>query len=202
MSAGGLRETLVVRSWAVLDALPRRGARRRAAPLRAGLVRAGSEVLLTALAVAGLAVAGLTLFASQAGVRPLVVRSGSMEPYIRTGSMVLVQRVDAASLRVGDVVTVPAPDGGRVTHRVAALAPARSGAVRLTTKGDANRAPDPWPSTVTSAERVVWRAPGAGRAAAWLATAQGGFVLGCAATAVVFHLAGRDLRRRGWRPAS
>lgn len=186
MSVGSLRETLVVQGWAVLDRLPGRAGR--------SVLRAGSEVLLTVLAVAGLAVGALTLVVSQSGVRPLVVRSGSMEPFIATGSMVLMQEVDASALKVGDVVTVTQPGGGRVTHRVTALAPAGDGAVRVTTKGDANDKVDPFRSTIRRVDRLVWRAPVVGRLAAGLATPRGGFLMGCLATVIACRALGRRLR--------
>lgn len=138
--------------------------------------------LLTVLAVLGLVVTGLTVAASVVGLRPLVVRSGSMEPMIQTGGMVLVRAVPAADVRVGDVVAVQRPDGIRVTHRVlsARLEGAR---VVLQLKGDANDAPDPDPVAVTGAGRVVWAVPLVGRLSTELTSARGGFVLGCLVTA-------------------
>ncbi|HVM03404.1 MAG TPA: signal peptidase I, partial [Acidimicrobiales bacterium] len=113
----------------------------------------------------------------------LIVRSGSMEPTIPTGSMVLVQRVPAADVAVGDVVAVQRPDGTRVTHRVVDL-DRHGGAAELILKGDANEDRDPEPVTVREADRLVSQVPAVGRAAAWLATAPGGFALGCVVTAV------------------
>lgn len=140
--------------------------------------------LLTVLALVGLAVTGLTVFATVSGLRPLVVRSGSMEPLIRTGGMVLVERVQAGEIRVGDVVAVERPDGVRVTHRVVSLTPEGT-AVQLVLKGDANDAADPDPVVVTEAGRLVWTAPVVGRLSAELASARGGFLLGCLVTAGV-----------------
>ena len=149
------------------------------------------EIALTVAAVLGLAMAGVTVVAARAGVRPLVVRSGSMEPTIPTGSMVLVQRVAAAEIGVGDVVAVVRPDHTRVTHRVVDLE--RHGeTAELTLKGDANDDVDPAPVSVVEADRLVRQVPGVGRLAAWLATAPGGFVVGCLVTAAAMLA----LRRR------
>ncbi|MFP5376087.1 MAG: signal peptidase I [Acidimicrobiia bacterium] len=149
---------------------------------RRALAVAG-DVLLTVAAVLGLATATVTVVAARTGMRPLIVRSGSMEPTIPTGSMVLVQRVPAADVAVGDVVAVQRPDGTRVTHRVVDLD--RHGeAAELTLKGDANEDRDPEPVTVQQADRLVGQVPAVGRAAAWLATAPGGFALGCVVTVV------------------
>lgn len=74
-----------------------------------------------------------------------VVLSGSMEPAISAGDVVLVQRTDPRSIAVGDVVTF-AVDGDRVpvTHRVVAVT---RGITERTfvTKGDANEEADPRP---------------------------------------------------------
>lgn len=138
--------------------------------------------LLTLLALLGLAVTALTVVATLVGLRPLVVRSGSMEPAVRTGGMVLVQEVSAREIAVGDVVAVDRPDGVRVTHRVVSTTPAGEAAT-LVLKGDANDQVDPDPVAVTRAGRVVFTAPVLGRLSAELASARGGFVLGCLVTA-------------------
>lgn len=164
----------------------------RAAGGRAGRTAALlGEIALTVAAVLGLAMAGVTVVAARTGVRPLVVRSGSMEPTIPTGSMVLVQRVAAAEIAVGDVVAVERPDHTRVTHRVVDLE--RHGeTAELTLKGDANEDVDPAPVNVVEADRLIRQVPEVGRFAAWLATAPGGFVIGCLLTAVTMLA----LRRR------
>lgn len=148
------------------------------------------EVLLNLLAVVGLVTTGVTVVAAASGLQPMVVRSGSMEPAIATGAVVLVREVRATELRVGDVAAVVRPDRVRVAHRV--LAVRREGGVAvLTLKGDANREPDPEPVVAARASRVVGSLPLAGRAASELTSARGGFVLGCLVTAVA-----RRSRRR------
>jgi signal peptidase I len=142
----------------------------------------------------GLVVTVVTFTAAGRGVKPLVVRSGSMEPTITTGSMVLTQPVDASEIRVGDVVSVRRADRRRVTHRV--LAVERRGAAALTLKGHANQDPDPVPVTVRGAHRVIAKVPNVGRAATWLTSAQGGFLMGCIVTAFVTGA----LRRRSQGP--
>ena len=182
---------------------PLRPARPEAAPRPAAerqrRIRATTvvfEVALTLAALLGVAVTGVTLVAARTGLRPLVVRSGSMEPTIATGSMVLMRPVDAADISVGDVVAVERPDHTRVTHRVVKIE--RHGeTAELTLKGDANEDPDPVPVTVRRAERLVRQVPQIGRAAAELATPRGGFAIGCVLTAVAMHV----LRRRGGRSA-
>ncbi|HET9441742.1 MAG TPA: signal peptidase I [Acidimicrobiales bacterium] len=178
-----------------------RGARGRDAgpgpDLRRGgrLGRLAGEVLLTLGALLGVAVTVFTVAAGSGGVQPLVVRSGSMEPTVATGSMVLVRRVPAAQLRVGDIVAVTRPDRTTVIHRIIRLD--RQGAVAvIRLKGDANPDPDPALVTVVAADRLAWRVPLAGRAAGWLATAPGGFAVG----AVMAAMATAILVRRSSAP--
>jgi signal peptidase len=68
-----------------------------------------------------------------------------MEPTIHTGDVVVVERIPAASVRVGDVVTFRDPDGsGRlITHRVRSVE-RRNGSIRIVTKGDAANGVQRW----------------------------------------------------------
>jgi signal peptidase len=146
---------------------------------------------LNLAALIGIGMSGVTAYAATHQLHPLVVRSGSMEPTIKTGSMVLVRTIPAAAIRVGDVVAVRRPDGVTVTHRVQSLS--RDGALaQLILKGDANKTRDPEPVSVASAGRLVWSAPVVGRFAAFTASARGGFLLGCIVTAVLLSLRRRS----------
>ncbi len=72
-----------------------------------------------------------------------VVSGPSMEPAIHRGSAIVVEPVDAAVLRVGDVVTMRVgPDRAIFTHRIVRLVAGADG-LWLETKGDANEGPDP-----------------------------------------------------------
>ncbi len=147
-------------------------------------------------AILGLEVAGVTATAAGAGYRPLVVRSGSMEPTTPTGAMVLVERIDASAIRVGDILAVERPDHTRVTHRVMAVEP-KGDVAELIMKGDANEDADPAPVAVSHAYRLAWQIPIVGSTVAWLATPPGGFVMGCIATAFLLRGAGRRCHRDG-----
>ena len=82
----------------------------------------------------------------------LVVRSGSMEPAIRTGGVVLID-TNARDLRIGDVASFRDAQGADIiTHRVVAL---RDGG--FVTRGDANRSDDATlrrPADVVGRERM------------------------------------------------
>jgi signal peptidase I len=147
--------------------------------------------VLTAAAIIGVISIGVTVFAAHTGLRPLVVRSGSMEPTIHTGSMVLVRTVPASEIRVGDVVAVDRPDRTRVTHRVLKVTH-RGATAELVLKGDANTDPDPVPVVVTKGGRLVFTAPWLGRVGSFLSSARGGFVLGWVVAAAMLSV----LRRK------
>ena len=65
-------------------------------------------------------IAVTVIIAAILGYRVLFVMSGSMEPVIREGQMIVVRRVDdARELEVGDIVTYLKPeDDYTVTHRI------------------------------------------------------------------------------------
>src|SRR4029078_3459207 len=74
------------------------------------------------------------------GWQPRVVLTGSMEPGIKPGDVVLMQRVsDPSTLPVGRVVVGrdDERDGGSYVHRVVRIEGAN-----LVTKGDANQSED------------------------------------------------------------
>lgn len=82
------------------------------------------------------------------GFSVLRVLTGSMKPEIPEDSMLLVQKTDAASLQVGDVISFFSPDpslnGALNTHRIVGIAEV-DGSLQFTTKGDANMIEDQYP---------------------------------------------------------
>ncbi len=84
--------------------------------------------------------------------RPLLVLTGSMEPSVPVGSLVVIRDVDPDTVKVGDVVTyrltsrlgfdTEGYDTPYLTHRVESIESDASG-LRFITQGDANTAPDP-----------------------------------------------------------
>lgn len=142
--------------------------------LRTALRRAG-DVLLTLTAVVGVVCVLLTLAGAFFGVRPLIFRSGSMSPAITTGSLGFAHEVQAADLKVGDIVSVPVGES-RVTHRIVSLTQ-QDGAATLVLKGDANKVTDAQAYPVKQADRVWFAVPHLGAAVAWLSRAPGVYVL-------------------------
>lgn len=79
------------------------------------------------------------------GMTPMVVLSGSMsgeqEGHIEIGDLIVARKVDAADLKVGDVISYM--DGkSAVTHRIIGIVEGYTGNLFFETKGDANNAPD------------------------------------------------------------
>lgn len=151
-----------------------RSARQRAVDRRRGRALSAVRTIgLAALAAAGTlslvwAAASLLL-----GWRLVVVTTGSMEPAVGVGSASVAVPVDAAELRIGDVVTVPRDEGRpSITHRIVAIDPvdSSSSARSLTLRGDANTADDPEPYRVERVDRVVATVPGLGQAFAMMRT--------------------------------
>ena len=79
-----------------------------------------------------------------AGATPYVVLTGSMEPQMPPGTLVVVKPVDADEITTGTVLTYQVESGKPtvVTHRVTSVAVNGKGELRFWTKGDANKAPD------------------------------------------------------------
>jgi signal peptidase I len=130
------------------------------------------------------------------GGRPLVVLSGSMEPTLATGDIVVVERLRPAEARVGEVVTYRDPDGRLVTHRVRSVR-RRGSRFELVTKGDANNASERWTIEADGElSRALYRVPLAGRLLARTSSREGRLVL---FVVPLLLLGGWEIRRI-WRP--
>jgi signal peptidase len=119
-----------------------------AATSRPAVRRAGAVVswlLLAAVTIVVLGLAAITIGPRFLPYQALVVRSGSMSPTIPTGSIVFYTKIDAAKVKVGDVIVFAKPGQAdeKVTHRVFQIGSSSTGPF-FVTKGDANGAPDDW----------------------------------------------------------
>ncbi len=76
--------------------------------------------------------------------QPKVIMSNSMHPVFSRGSMVIVKKVSAMDVEVGDIVQYTAP-GHTTTHRVTKIDFAEDGSGKrvFTTQGDNSPSPDP-----------------------------------------------------------
>ncbi len=132
-----------------MTAAPETQRRARARPSASAAWRwtkrlAAAAALAAATAVV-LGLAAITIGPHLFRYQALVVRSGSMSPTIPTGSIVFYRPVQAAQVKVGDVIVFSEPGrvDTKVTHRVYAIGSDRNGRY-FETKGDANGGPDPW----------------------------------------------------------
>ena len=100
------------------------------------------------------------------GMRSFTVLSGSMEPALDTGDMVVDAQIAPAAARAGDIVTFKDPQGQKrmITHRLRSVS-IQGATARMTTMGDANDAPETW-SVPAGGKigRVAYRLPKLGYA--------------------------------------
>ena len=105
------------------------------------LVRGAGWAALAAALLLALALAGPLAF----GARPHTVLTGSMEPTIAAGDVVIDEQISPTAVAVGDVVTFRDPeDQSRlITHRVRSIR--RQGShLWFITQGDANNTTERW----------------------------------------------------------
>ena len=128
------------------------------------------------------------------GYKPFIVLSGSMEPAVMTGDLVITQEVDPASLQAGDVIAYRYGDSSIITHRIREVTQ-KDGLRAFITKGDANNADDNVMPTEDLVEgRLRWTVPGLGDAAMFLQTPYG--LLIAAGVPLLAYLLIDLLRRR------
>jgi signal peptidase I len=103
--------------------------------------------LALAVAVLGVLVLSVGTFTGWLSIQ--TVPTGSMEPTIHKGSVIVVDPIAVDDVEVGDIIVFAAPETGRMTvHRVATVEYDGDGRPVFTTRGDANNGPDPWRLTV------------------------------------------------------
>jgi signal peptidase I len=103
--------------------------------------------LAAAWAVGGFCMALLAVVAlpNAVGMRSFTVMSGSMEPAIHVGDVVIDRKISPLQARPGDVVTFSDPSGRKrlITHRIRTLH-VQGDTVQVVTKGDANNTVERW----------------------------------------------------------
>jgi signal peptidase I len=133
-------------------------------PSRSGAYRAGRRALMLGCwSVFGFAVV-LVLSVTVPnlfGLRDLTVLSGSMEPTIHTGDVVVERQISPLDVRLGDVVSFKDPEDPSIliTHRVQSMV-VHDDVVSIVTKGDANTGVERWSvsadGTLGKVEYHVW----------------------------------------------
>ncbi len=109
---------------------------RRRRPLRIAKLLATLAALVPTVAFAAMLAGGLSAN---------VMVTGSMEPKVPVGSLLVYEKVAPEALRRGDVVSFAKPngDGAVTTHRIVDIG-SRDGNPVFRTKGDDNAIVDPW----------------------------------------------------------
>lgn len=132
-------------------------------------LRATGNALLIVAAIIGV-LSALVWGATKWGyIKPLVVISGSMEPTIMTGDLIIARPHSTEDVAPGQVASIYSDVTKRiVTHRVVAINQVGEGRWEILMKGDANAAQDGGPYAVgaTTWQPVV-QIPRVGR---WVAT--------------------------------
>ena len=105
-----------------------------------------------------------------------IVRSNSMSPAFKTGSLILTKKIDPTLIKENDIITYQRGSAVSVTHRVVDVIQ-EDGALQFITRGDANNVDDPLP---VLAEDLVGKVT--------LAVPFVGFALGFARTKLGFLL--------------
>ncbi|MBM4555807.1 signal peptidase I [Rhodococcus hoagii] len=100
------------------------------------------------------------------GATPYTVLTGSMEPDLPPGTLIVVKPTPATNLSAGDVITFQPYSGNPevVTHRIDGIFYDSQNQIRIYTKGDANNVADDWalvPEQVRG--RVLYSVPQLGR---------------------------------------
>lgn len=105
------------------------------------LAHTAVSILLGATLVLGL----VLVLPSATGYRSMTVLTGSMEPTLETGSVVIDEMIRPTEARVGDIVTFTDPEhpDRTITHRLK-RAWVEGDTAHMVTKGDANDAPEQW----------------------------------------------------------
>jgi len=76
--------------------------------------------------------------------KTFIVVSGSMEPAIKSGTLVLTKAVNPKSLKVGDIIAFVSPNNPNdfIIHRISSIK--STNPLRVSTKGDNNNSVDQW----------------------------------------------------------
>lgn len=131
------------------------------------------------------------------GYAPLIVLTGSMEPNIKSGDLIIVKQIAGKDVKKDDVIAFFDPDGSGtsiLTHRVNEVYE-ENGTLYFKTQGDANNAEDRSP---VSEDKLVgiyqFRIAGAGSVAMFMQTTAGLVV--CVFVPLVLLVAWDIIRRK------
>jgi signal peptidase len=140
-------------------------------------VKKATEHFGFTLAIALMLASVLTYLAPHFGWRVDAVVSGSMEPSLTVGSLVVTRPVDPEAIIAGDIITFKpaAADETPITHRVIYIE--RNSPLSFITKGDANDRHDPFSVLARNVMgKICFHLPYAGYVTEFLKTPRGYFL--------------------------
>ncbi|MDR2973855.1 MAG: signal peptidase I [Propionibacteriaceae bacterium] len=153
-----------------------------------------ASILATLVVVVLLAAAVLLVVVPKVlGGMSLTVLTGSMEPTINPGDVVVTKGIDTAQakdLRVGDIIVfLPFPDDPTlVTHRIVSVGATPKGTV-FTTKGDNNSVEDDWEVNDYKVRgKVVYWLPKVGYLRQWAGQSTEWIILGVAVALIGYAI--------------
>ncbi len=131
------------------------------------------------------------------GYKPFIVLSGSMEPAILAGDLIVTKVVAPEQIVKNDIIAFRAEKNTVVTHRVTDVR--TEDGLTFLTKGDANTGADAKAVSVADLEGIyLWRAAGVGRFAMFLQTPLGMllFVITPLCLFILYDITSRNRRNR------
>ncbi|MGI6685018.1 MAG: signal peptidase I [Bacillota bacterium] len=131
------------------------------------------------------------------GYKPFIVLSGSMEPEILAGDLIVTKEIIPENLQVGDVISFRVEEDIVVSHRVTEIQ--NEGGLSFLTKGDANTGMDATEVLPESIEGLyIWRGAGLGRFALFLQTPIGMliFVVTPLCLFIIYDIVSRNRRSK------
>lgn len=124
------------------------------------IIRSGAWVLLPILLIA--------FFAGWLPLRPVAVATGSMEPTVAVGDVVVTCPSSAENLREGDIIRYQ-KGATTVIHRIVACTQDENGGLAFITQGDSNNTPDADPVLPEQVlGKVVFNIPKLGYLSLWM----------------------------------
>ena len=135
-----------------------------------------------AVMVTGVLLALLVAGPLALGDHPATDLTGSMEPTISPGDVVIDEQIAPTEAEVGDIITFRDPEqqSKMLTHRVVSVKPLRGGRYAFVTQGDANNTQEHWRlPTDGQIGRVLYTVPWIGNIAVFGRTKPGmGLLIG------------------------
>ncbi|MFH1032653.1 MAG: signal peptidase I [Chloroflexota bacterium] len=119
-------------------------------------MKKAASYLVFVIAILLMIIAVFIYLAPHFGWRVNAVVSGSMEPQLKTGSLVVSRPVAPESVEIGDIIIFRPVSVGEtmITHRVTGIG--HNSPVYFETKGDANDLPDPFTVPARNLIGKIW----------------------------------------------